>query len=248
MNEEVMNEEAMNEEKTMAGLARGVAKLLEKKQIELIHDDQEELDTSEDCPPTDDLKSIVEAVLFVNEKPIEPIDVSSMLGFDRKEVYDAIIELQNQYEENAKGLRIIKVAGGYQMRTSADTAEWVKSMYKNKFKRKLSNSALEILAIIAYRQPITKMDLEAIRGVDCDGPVRNLLNIGLIKVKGRKDVIGRPFLYGTSDAFLEQFGLNSLKDMPKLEIDESVFALEKLDQGAEEPKEGEPDGTGTVTE
>lgn len=259
--------EESNDDMNMAGLARGVAKLLEEQTEEqeakedeqtseaqslaknLLDDEcsqtsedsseieissqNESLVESADCSAGFELRPIVEAILFVNEKPVSPSDIAKTLELDRKAIDDTIRELQSEYDSNNGGLRIIKVAGGYQMRTSGETVEWVKKLYRNKFKRKLSNSALEVLAIIAYKQPITKMELEAIRGVDCDGVVRSLLNMGLIKLKGRKDVIGRPFLYGTSDAFLEHFGLNSLNEMPKLEIDGAALALSQAGENTE---------------
>lgn len=177
-----------------------------------------------------DLQPIVESILFVNEKPISASEIAKPLELDRAEVESTLKRLMEIYDGRAGGLRIFKVSGGYQMRTSAESVDWVKKLYRNKFKRRLSNSALEVLSIVAYKQPITKMELEAIRGVDCDGVVRSLSNMGLVKIKGRKDVIGRPFLYGTSDSFLEHFGLNSLRDMPKIDFEEEAVALSKLEQ------------------
>ena len=252
-----IKEQEISQDITMEGLARGVADMVkdgdlhrydecldDNKAADLndTDDDMESFEDSHDlsegdgeqipvtAPATEDMSSVVEAILFVNERPVEPSEVAEAFGKDRKEIQQVFVELQQEYEHRRKGLRIISVAGGYQMRTAQDTAGWVRHMYKDRFKRKLSPSAMEVLAIIAYRQPVTKLEIESIRGVDCDGVVKTLLNIGLIKIKGRRDVIGRPFMYGTSDMFLEQFGLNSLKDMPEIEIDESVFALEKPEE------------------
>jgi segregation and condensation protein B len=176
------------------------------------------------------LKSIVEAALFVNEKPMSAVEIAQPLNLDRDAVEDAINALAQELCEQKRGLRVVHVGGGYQMRTSGEAADVMKAVYKDRFKRKLSGSALEVLAIIAYKQPITKTELDTIRGVDCDGVLRNLMNLGLVKIKGRKEVVGRPFMYGTSDAFLEYFGLNSLRDLPKLEIDGATVKLGSLDQ------------------
>ena len=107
------------------------------------------------------------------------------------------------------------------MCTSSASAEWIKKLYKGRFKQRLSSAALEVLAIVAYKQPITRLEIESIRGVNCDQVVRTLSEISLIKIKGRKDVIGRPFLYGTSRKFLEYFGLNSLSELPRLKEEDS---------------------------
>jgi segregation and condensation protein B len=166
-----------------------------------------------------EMLTIVESILFVNEKPISSGEIAHALAFEEKPVEDAICALRDAYAARHAGICIIAVAGGWQMRTADKNSEWVRLLYKSRFKRKLSMSALEVLSIIAYKQPITKLEIEAIRGVDCDGVIRTLLAMGLVKFRGRKDIIGRPFLYGTSNDFLEHFGLNSVDDMPKLADD-----------------------------
>jgi len=162
------------------------------------------------------LKSIVESLLFVNENPLSVAEIAKLLDVERGLIKEVIEELKNSYVERQAGIEIITVAGGYQMCSAKYNAEWVKKFYKDKFKQRLSNAALETLAIIAYRQPVTKLEIESIRGVNSDGVVRSLLEIGLIKISGRKEVIGRPFLYSTTKKFLEHFGLNSLRDLPDL--------------------------------
>lgn len=168
-----------------------------------------------------DLKSILESVLFVNERPVSADDIAKYLDFEKKEVLSAFEELKGEYEQRESGLSIVSVSGGYQMCTAPQNSGWIKKIYKERFKRKLSPASLEVLAIIAYKQPVTKLEVEAIRGVDCGQVVKGLLNIGLIKIKGRKDVIGKPFLYGTTRKFLEYFGLNSLSDLPQRGSDKS---------------------------
>ena len=168
-----------------------------------------------------DLKSILESILFVNEKPIMVEEICQALDLEKKEVVRLIEELKDDYEQRGAGICLVSVAGGYQMCTSPANSEWIKKLYKERFKHRLSSASLEILSIIAYKQPVTRLEMEAIRGVNCDQVVRGLTNMGLIKIKGRKDVIGRPFLYGTTRKFLEYFGLNSLDDLPKLEKEQS---------------------------
>ena len=163
------------------------------------------------------IKSIVESLLFINEKPLEVKELCETLGVSKKDIEKAGDELAAEHNARASGTCVVKVAGGYQMCSAPSNEEWVKKMYRERGKQKLSVAALESLAIVAYKQPITKMEIEAIRGVNVDGVTKNLVDFGLIKIVGRKEVVGRPFLYITTRKFLEYFGLNSLKDLPKLE-------------------------------
>lgn len=163
------------------------------------------------------IKSIAESLLFINERPIETSELIQVLEVNRKEIETALDELSLEYENRPSGISIVKVAGGYQMCTSSDNEPWVKKMYREKGKQKFSTASLETLAIIAYKQPVTRVEIEAIRGVNVDGVIRKLDDLGLIKIGGRKDVVGKPFLYITTRKFLEYFGINSLKDLPKLE-------------------------------
>lgn len=167
------------------------------------------------------LKSILESILFVNEKPILVEEIAHTLDLEKREVIASMEELKKDYEERSSGLCIVNVAGGYQMCTHPVNAEWIKKLYKERFKHRLSAASLEILAIIAYKQPITRLEIESIRGVNCEQVLRGLLSAGLVKIKGRKEVLGRPFLYGTSRKFLEYFGLDSLDDLPKLDREQS---------------------------
>ncbi len=163
------------------------------------------------------VKSILEALLFINERPIEVGELTEVLEISRKETEAALEELSLEYKERSSGICIVKVAGGYQMCSSPDNETWVKKMYQERTKQKLSIASLETLAVIAYKQPVTRVEIEAIRGVNVDGVARKLSELGLIKIAGRKDVIGKPFLYITTRKFLEYFGINALKDLPKLE-------------------------------
>lgn len=163
------------------------------------------------------IKSILESLLFINERPIEINELIQVLEIDKNEIENSLEELSADYQRRQSGICIVKVAGGYQMCSSPENELWVKKMYRERGRQKLSIASLETLAIVAYKQPITRVEIEAIRGVNVDGVVRNLLELGLIKISGRKEVIGRPFLYTTTRTFLEYFGINSLKDLPKLE-------------------------------
>ncbi len=163
------------------------------------------------------IKSILESLLFVSDKPLEPKEVAEILEISKKDIEEKIEELIQDYKNRDAGICIIKVAGGYKMCAAPSNEEWIRKMYKERNKRKLSTASLETLAIIAYKQPITKPEIEAIRGVDVSGVIKHLLDIGLIKIGGRKDVPGRPFIYITTKKFLEHFGLNSLDELPNLE-------------------------------
>lgn len=165
----------------------------------------------------DKLKSIIESIFFVSEKPISVADIAKSLKIEKKEIQRAIDALSNHYKEQNSGICIVKVAGGYQMCSNPDNEVWVKKIFNEKSRHHLSPASLETLAIIAYKQPITKMEIEALRGVNVDGVVRHLYKMGLIKIAGKKEAVGRPFLYATTRKFLEHFGLNSLSDLPKLE-------------------------------
>lgn len=168
-------------------------------------------------PDKQNIKSIIESLLFVNERPIEITEICEIVNIDKKVIEEALDELAKEHTGRLSGISIIKVAGGYQMCTSASNELWVKKMYRERGKQKLSVAALETLAIISYKQPITRTEIEAIRGVNIDAVTKHLTDLGLIKIEGRKEVPGRPFLYVTTRKFLEYFGLNSLKDLPKIE-------------------------------
>ena len=164
------------------------------------------------------VKGVVASLLFVNEKPVTLDQIKRVLEtVGAADIKKAIISLQNEYEGGRSGIMIVEIAGGYQMLSNPAYASYLRSFYKTKHKEKLSKPALESMAIIAYKQPVTRSDIELIRGVNSDGVVAHLLNKELIKVVGRKDVPGRPYLYGTTKQFLEYFGLKSLDDLPTLE-------------------------------
>lgn len=164
------------------------------------------------------LKGILEALLFVSEKPVTLEQIKEVIGtIETLQIRQGMNALQQEYTQRKSGLSIVEIAGGYQMLTNPGYALYVKRFYHSRHKEKLSKPALETLAIVAYKQPVTRLDVELIRGVNSDGVMDHLLEKGLIKITGRKDVPGRPYLYGTTKEFLEYFGLKSLTDLPKLE-------------------------------
>ena len=206
-------------------------------------------------------KSAVEALLFISEKPLLLEQIKTALeGLDTPKIREIILGLKNEYENGSRGLRIEEVAGGFRMVTSLDTALVLKKFYKQRDAQRLSIQALETLAIIAYKQPVTRLDVESLRGVNVDGVVKTLLEKNLIRIAGKKDIIGRPFVYGTTRQFLEYFGLKSLDDLPKLEefiktMDEPAAAARPLSLSnrteensiiIKENKDGEPAKTETA--
>jgi segregation and condensation protein B len=169
----------------------------------------------------DELKSVLESILFVADGPQSVQRLAEVLdGADRHAIQSALAELQHELDAQNRGVRLIEVAGGFQLRTPKANAEWVKKFLGGRPAR-MSKATLETLAIVAYRQPITKAEIEAIRGVDVDGVINTLLERNLIRAVARKDVPGRPFLYGTTPEFLQLFNLKDLSQLPTLkEMDE----------------------------
>jgi len=167
---------------------------------------------------SDYIKGILEAILFTSDKPVT-LDqfVESIETVSRQETKQALSELSDEYIENDRGIMIMEIAGGYQMLSNPSFATYLREFYKTKVKEKLSRPALEALAIIAYKQPVSRADIELVRGVNSDGVANHLLSKGLIRITGRKEVPGRPYLYGTTKLFLEYFGLKSLRDLPALD-------------------------------
>lgn len=169
----------------------------------------------------DELKSIVESLLFVADGPLTLHRFGEVLDqADRQTLQSVLDELQAGFESQNRGVRLVEVAGGYQLRTAKANADWVKKFLGGRPAR-MSKATLETLAIVAYRQPITRAEIEAIRGVDVDGVMTTLLERSLIRAVARKDVPGRPFLYGTTPEFLQLFNLKDLSHLPVLkEMDE----------------------------
>ncbi|MBD3274509.1 MAG: SMC-Scp complex subunit ScpB [Candidatus Marinimicrobia bacterium] len=172
----------------------------------------------------DEQVQIVEALLFASEKPLTESRVRSILETDEPLNLEAIVEELNQhYTDTDRAFFIMRVAGGYQLVTHKQFEPYIKKLYVSSSRMRLSQAALETLSIIAYKQPISRPDVDSIRGVNSDGVIRTLLERDLLVITGREDQPGRPLLYGTSEEFLRYFGLNSLDDLPKLrEIDKMM--------------------------
>ena len=165
-----------------------------------------------------ELKNIIEALLFVNEKPLMVEQIKNLFqGVDSGSVRDCFLGLKDEYENNKRGIRIAEIAGGFQLVSASCYGEIIKNFYKKRKVDRLSKAGLEALAIVAYRQPVTRVDIELIRGVSSGGVLDNLIDRGLVRVVGRKKTVGRPFVYGSTRQFLEYFGLRSLGDLPKIE-------------------------------
>jgi len=163
------------------------------------------------------LESVIEAVLFASDESLTPARLAGIIEITTKQVRDLVNNLNNKYEANNSAFRIEQIAGGYQMLTLSKYNHWLKKLLRARSETKLSPAAMETLAIIAYKQPVIRADIEAIRGVAVGEVIRSLSIKGLVKIVGRAEILGRPMLYGTTKKFLEVFGLNTLKDLPKIE-------------------------------
>lgn len=163
-----------------------------------------------------ELKSIIESLLFTWGDPLDIKDIASIVEVKEDELSKVMQEMIDEFDYNMRGIRIIKVNDSYQLGTRPENFEWIKKLSNPKTTKNLSNAALETLSIIAYRQPIIKSDVEAIRGVKCDKAIETLIERGLIEECGRLERVGRPILYGTTDTFLRCFGLENLQELPPL--------------------------------
>jgi segregation and condensation protein B len=185
------------------------------------------------------IKSVIESLLFVADGPQTLQRFGEVLdGVDKQTLQDAVNELQSELDGQNRGVQLVEVAGGYQLRTAKANADWVKKFLGGRPAR-MGKATLETLAIVAYRQPITRAEIEAIRGVDVDGVIATLLERNLIRAVARKDVPGRPFLYGTTGEFLQLFNLKDLTHLPTLkemeeislpEIPGEVISLDQLEE------------------
>src|ERR1700692_3366374 len=163
------------------------------------------------------LKAIVEALIFASPEPLTPKMLFKLLADEPKEDVTATIEALKADYETRPGLQFVEVAGGYQIVTRSELHEWVRRLFHERSTQKLTVQGLETLAVIAYKQPITALEIGEIRGVNTSGVLTTLLERHLIKIVGRKQVVGRPFQYATTKEFLIRFGLNDLNDLPKVE-------------------------------
>ncbi|MBI4827186.1 MAG: SMC-Scp complex subunit ScpB [Nitrospirae bacterium] len=202
-------------------------------------------------------KSVLESILFIAGEPLTVETLQKILDLSREEIEGHIKELISEYSLRNSGLLIVEVAEGVQMVTNPASAPWVKKLIATAIPTKLSQQSLETLSIIAYKQPIIKSEIEAVRGVNSDGVIKTLLERRLIKILGRKEVPGRPLMYATTKEFLQYFGLKDLSELPTLKDFEETEGLmlpfhENPDEGLEvlpESGEGlEADGSGSLSD
>jgi len=164
-----------------------------------------------------EIKAIIEALIFVSGEPITLNRIRDVIeGVDKKTLERLASELKDEFNREHSGLQLVEIANGYQLTTRSEYANWIKKLNKIKVSTKLSKPAMETLAIIAYKQPIIKPEVEKIRGVDSGGVIKTLLERKLIKIIGRMDIVGKPMMYGTTAEFLQYFGLKDLTDLPTL--------------------------------
>ena len=205
-------------------------------------DPMDAIDAADLQRPIEELKGIVEAMVFASPEPLTPKALLKLLDTEPKEdVLEALEALKADYEQRSGGLQLVEVAGGFQIVTRHDLHEWVRRLFHERSTQKLSVQALESLAVIAYRQPITALEVTEIRGVSASGVLNTLLERHLVKIVGRKQVVGRPFMYATTRDFLIRFGLKDLSDLPRVEdMAESLGIESSLLVEQEAPEEQLP--------
>lgn len=182
------------------------------------------------------IKSAIESMLFVSGEPLSLKDLSNNLEVKDKVVEEIIKEMMTEYEDQSRGIRLISINGAYQLVTKSENSDFVQKLLKKNKRHSLSQASIESLAIIAYKQPITRIDIDEIRGVKSESAIQKLVEKGLIQDIGRLEVPGRPILYGTTDEFLRQFGLETLKELPSLDLyndEESKNSMDVLNKALE---------------
>ncbi len=191
-----------------------------------------------------DIKSAIESMLFVSGEPLPLRELSNNLELKEKNVEEILNEMANEYEDKSRGIRLISINGAYQLVTKSENSDFVQKLLKKNKKHSLSQASIESLAIIAYKQPITRIDIDEIRGVKSESAIARLIERGLIKDIGRLEVPGRPILYGTTDEFLRQFGLQTIKELPSLDLysdEETQSSIDLLNKAIEEMEPEEDD-------
>jgi segregation and condensation protein B len=196
-----------------------------------------------------ELRAILEALIFASPDPLTPKAMYRLLDSEPKEDVDAALEELKQAYDRPGGLQLVEVAGGWQIVTRPDLSEWVRRLFQDRSSQKLTVQALETLAVIAYKQPITALEVSDIRGVNTSAVLNTLLERHLIKIVGRKQVVGRPFMYATTKEFLIRFGLKDLRDLPKVDDMAEVLGLDSTLLSEKQPAEDalpleEPDAAG----
>lgn len=201
----------------------------------------------------EEIKGVVEALIFAADKPVSLQEMKELLEeVDGQAIRDVIGRLEKEYESQGRSFRIVEVAGGFRMSTRPQFGDWLKKFYKFRHRERLSPASLETLSIIAYKQPLIRAEIEAIRGVDVAGVLHSLLEKKLIRVMGRKEIIGRPLIYGTTNQFLEHFGLRALSELPRIEELKEGKGEEKISLFKQVPSrsegENKDEGEGVTAE
>ena len=189
------------------------------------------------------MKSAFESMLFVWGEPLDVKAAADVFDISKQEAYDLFKELQAEYEQEGRGIVIREINKAFQFATREENADYIERLCTPVKARKLSQSALEVLAIVEYKQPVTKGEVEAIRGIKCDRVMEGLMKKDLVCEKGRSDAVGRPILYGTTDTFLKNFGFSSLKELPPIDDIEGVMAV---DSDLNEAEEEDPVTAGQI--
>ena len=190
------------------------------------------------------LKSAFESMLFVWGQPLDVKTAADVCNINRQEAYDCFKELQEEYEQEGRGIRIREVNGAFQFATTEENADYIERLCTPVKTKRLSQSALEVLAIIAYKQPVTKGEIEAIRGIKCDRVIEGLAKKELVCEVGRSNAIGRPILYWTTAMFLKNFGFTSIKELPEIDDIEGVMQVDTEADHAED--ENDPVAAGQM--
>ena len=183
---------------------------------------QENKQTAEEILTREDYKRIIENLLFITDKPLSIAKLSQVAQIHNIQLTKDIVNaLAQEYVQTGRAIQIVELGGGFQMSTKPEYGRWVRALFNEKNSDRLSAAALETLAIIAYKQPITRAEIEAIRGVDIVAPLEKIMDRGLVRITGRKDAPGKPMVYGTTDEFLRLFGLNHISQLPELKTFEN---------------------------
>lgn len=177
------------------------------------------------------IKSALEAMMFVWGEPLDPKTVATAMHIEKSEAIECFKALQEEYDTQQRGIRIREINGSFQFVTDACNYDYIKAICTPVKERRLSLAALEVLAIVAYKQPVTKSEIDSIRGIKSDRVLEGLMRKGLIEERGRSSAIGRPILYGTTDVFLASFDLKDLKNLPAMEDIEDTIQYETNETG-----------------
>ncbi|SDC01325.1 MULTISPECIES: SMC-Scp complex subunit ScpB [unclassified Candidatus Frackibacter] len=189
-------------------------------------------------------KALIEALLFTTSEPLHIKEIKEVTELGARKIKEIIKEIRDDYDNPNRGVQLLDVNGGYQIRTKPEYEEYIKELHKPEINNRLTQASLETLTIVAYKQPVTRAEVQDIRGVNVEKPLKTLQKRGLVIELGRKETIGNPIIYGTSDKFLEYFGLNDLSELPSpqdfSELNEETLLEEELeDEELEELKSEE---------